>query len=109
YKIKKINRPANWDNEVRSPFDQSGIDVKEGTYVLSVNGRMLDPKMDPYAVFEGLAGKTVTLKVNSTSSPANAKDITIKMLSQQQEARLRNLEWIEGNRKKVEQLSNGQL
>ena len=109
YKIKKINRPAKWDNEVRSPLDQSGIDVKEGTYVLSVNGRMLDPKIDPYAFFEGLAGKTVTLKVNSTSTSANAKDITIKMLSQQQEARLRNLEWIESNRKKVDQLSNGQL
>lgn len=109
YKIKKIIRPAKWDNEVRSPLDQPGIEVQEGAYVLSVNGRTLDPKVDPYAVFEGLAGKTVTLKVSDKPSSENGKDITIKLLSQQEEARLRNLEWVESNRKKVEQLSNGQL
>ncbi|HRN55983.1 MAG TPA: PDZ domain-containing protein, partial [Agriterribacter sp.] len=109
YKIKKIIRPAVWDNEVRSPLDHPGMEVQEGDYILSVNGRVPDPAVDPYAVFEGLAGKTVTLKISHAPSSGNAKDITVKLLSQQEEARLRNLEWIEGNRKKVEQLSNGQL
>ena len=109
YKIKRIVRPAKWDNEVRSPLDQSGINVKEGEYIIAVNGRNLDPSIDPYSVFEGLAGKTVSLKVNSKPSTEGGRDVIVRTLSQQQEARLRHLEWIENNRKKVEELSNGQL
>ncbi|MEI9912214.1 MAG: PDZ domain-containing protein [Bacteroidota bacterium] len=45
-------RPAAWDNEVQSPLEASGINVKEGDYILSVNGRSLDPAIDPYAMFE---------------------------------------------------------
>ncbi|HZI52716.1 MAG TPA: PDZ domain-containing protein, partial [Chitinophagaceae bacterium] len=39
YRIKRIVRPAAWDNEVRSPFDATGISVKEGDYILAVNGK----------------------------------------------------------------------
>ncbi len=38
FKIKKIIRGADWDNEVRSPLDEPGINVKEGDYILAVNG-----------------------------------------------------------------------
>ncbi|MBL7738832.1 MAG: PD40 domain-containing protein [Chitinophagaceae bacterium] len=109
YKVKRIVRPAGWDNEVRSPFDASGINVKEGDYILSVNGRNLDPAMDPYAMFEGLAGKTVALRVNSKPSFDGSREVILKTLQPQEEARLRHLEWIEGNRKKVEELSGGKL
>ena len=109
YKIKRIVRPAAWDNEVRSPLEESGINVKEGDYILSVNGRALDPGMDPYAMFEGLAGKAVALRVNSKPTAVGSREVIVKTLQPQQEARLRHLEWIEGNRKKVEELSNGQL
>ena len=65
YKVKRIVRPAAWDNEVRSPLEGTGVNVKEGDYILSVNGRALDTDIDPYAMFEGLAGKAVALRVNS--------------------------------------------
>ena len=109
YKIKRIVRPAAWDNEVQSPLEASGINVKEGDYILSVNGRSLDPAIDPYAMFEGLAGKAVALRVNSKPSFDGSREVIIKTLQPQEEARLRHLEWIEGNRKKVEELSGGQL
>jgi tricorn protease len=109
YKIKRIVRPAAWDNEVQSPLEASGINVKEGDYIISVNGRALDPAIDPYAMFEGLAGKAVALRVNSKPSFEGSREVIIKTLQPQEEARLRHLEWIEGNRKKVEELSGGQL
>ena len=109
YKVKRIVRPAPWDNEVRSPLDASGVNIKEGDYILAVNGRKLDPTLDPYAMFEGLAGKAVALRVNSKPSFEGSREVIIKTLQPQQEARLRHLEWIEGNRKKVEELSGGQL
>ncbi len=109
YKIKRIVKPAEWDTEVRSPFDQPGMEVKEGTYILSVNGVQLDPKKDPYAAFEGLSGKTVSLKISSTGKDEDAKDQVIKCLSSGQESQLRYLEWMENNRKMVDKLSDGKL
>lgn len=109
YRIKRIVRGGKWDNEVRSPLDYSGINVKEGEYILAVNGRQLDPKIDPYAVFEGLSGKAVALKVNDKPSLEGAREVIVKTLTPQEEARLRHLEWIESNRKKVEELSGGKL
>jgi tricorn protease len=109
YKVKRIVHAAQWDNEVRSPLEGSGVNVKQGDYILSVNGRTLDPNIDPYAMFEGLAGKAVALRVNSKPSFDGSREVIIKTLQPQEEARLRHLEWIEGNRKKVEELSGGQL
>ena len=59
YRIKHIVRGGPWDADVRSPLDEPGVDVKEGDYVLAVNGVPLDTTKDPWASFEGLANKTV--------------------------------------------------
>jgi tricorn protease len=109
YKVRRIVRPAPWDHEVRSPLVLSGINVKEGDYILAVNGRALDPAVDPYAMFEGLAGKAVALRVNSRPAMEGSREVIVKTLQPNEELRLRHLEWIEGNRKKVEELSGGQL
>ena len=109
YRIKRIIHGAPWDHEIRSPFDKTGINVKEGDYILSVNGRKLDPGMDPYAMFEGLAGKAVALRVNNQPTLEGSKEVIIKTLMPNEETRLRHLEWIESNRKKVDELSGGQL
>jgi len=109
YRIKHIVRPANWDTEVRSPFDQPGVDVKTGDYILSVNGVTLDPDKDPYAAFEGLSGKTVSLGVSRSGKEVECKHHVIKCLTQGEEINLRYLEWIENNRKMVDELSDGQL
>jgi tricorn protease len=109
YKVKRIVRGAPWDNEIRSPLEATGVNVKEGEYILSVNGRKLDTDIDPYAMFEGLSGKAVALRVNSKPILEGSREVILKTLTPQQEQRLRHLEWIEGNRKKVEALSDGQL
>ena len=109
YKVKRIVKGAPWDNEVRSPLQATGVNVKEGEFILSVNGRKLDAGLDPYSMFEGLAGKAVALRVNSKPSLQGSREVIVKTLTQQQEQRLRHLEWIEGNRKKVEELSGGLL
>ncbi|MEJ2627611.1 MAG: PDZ domain-containing protein, partial [bacterium] len=109
YKIKRIVTPAKWDTEVRSPFDQPGVEVNAGDYILAVNGTDLDPEKDPYAAFEGLSGKTVSLTVSSSGKKEDSKLITLKCLTQGEENNVRYLEWIENNRKMVDNLSQGQL
>ncbi|MBD3415029.1 MAG: Tricorn protease like protein [Candidatus Aminicenantes bacterium] len=108
YVIKRIVKPAVWDTE-RSPFDQPGVDVKAGDAILAVNGIELDPEKEPYAAFEGLSGKTVSLTITRTGNKDDTWQQVVLCLTPGQESRLRYLEWIEKNRKMVEQLSDGKL
>jgi len=107
FQIAKIIKGAPWDAEVRSPLAMPGVDVKEGDYILSVNGRALDANKEPYAAFEGLAGKTVALEVNSHESADSIRTVVVNLM--RGETRLRHLAWIEGNRKRVEEATNGQV
>lgn len=107
YRVARIVRGAPWDAEVRSPLAEPGIDVAEGDYVLAVNGVPIDTSKDPFAAFEGLAGETVQLTVNDAPTTEGARQVLVETL--RSEARLRNLEWIEGNRKRVEEASNGSV
>jgi tricorn protease len=109
YRVARIVQPAAWDTEVRSPFDATGIEVGVGDYILEVNGMPLRSDLDPYAPFEGLSGKTVSLLVSATGEREDAEAIVVKTLTQSQENLLRNLEWIESNRRRVAELSDDRL
>jgi tricorn protease len=108
FRIKKIYEGAVWDApEASSPLMAPGVKVKEGEYLLAVNGLPLDTSRDVWASFQGLAGEVVTLTVNSSASMEGARDVIVEPLSS--EYRLRNLAWIESNRKKVEKATNGRV
>ncbi|HET9824327.1 MAG TPA: PDZ domain-containing protein [Chitinophagaceae bacterium] len=107
YKIKRILRGAQWDAEMRSPFDMSGVNIKEGDYILAVNGVPLTTANEPYVAFQGLSNKTIEITYNSNPSWTGAKTAIVKTLPD--EYRLRNLAWIEDMRKKVEEETNGDV
>jgi tricorn protease len=107
YKVKEIIRGADWDNEVRSPLELPGVNVKEGDFILAVNGVSLNEYSDPWGSFEGLAGKTVELTVNSKPMFEGARTVLVETLKD--ETRLRNLAWIEQNRKEVDKASGGKI
>jgi tricorn protease len=107
YRIAKIIEGAPWDSEVKSPLHMPGVEAKEGDYILAVNGTPLDISKSPWAAFQGLAGKTVELTVNSKPTIEGAREVIVETLAS--ETRLRNLAWIEQNRKYVEDHSNGRI
>jgi len=108
FRIKKIYEGAPWDvPEARSPFHHPGIEAKEGEYLLAVNGQPLDTSKDIWASFQGLAGEVVTLTINSEASLEGAREVIVEPMSN--DDRLRNLAWIEHNRKKVEKATNGRI
>jgi tricorn protease len=109
FRIRRIVKPAPWDTEVRSPFDKPGMKIKAGDCIHAVNGVPLDTSKDPYAAFEGLSGKTVSLSISTSGNKEEAEQVVVKCLSQQEETNLRYLEWIENNRRMVEKLSEGRL
>ena len=107
YRIKKIYEGAVWDVQVRSPLREPGLDVNEGDYLLAVNGQELDTSKDPWSAFQGLAGEVVTLTINSCATMDGARDVVVKPMSS--EFRLRNLAWIESNRRKLEKATSGKV
>jgi len=105
YRVKKIIRGAPWDAEVQSPLSMTNVDIQEGDYILAVNGIPLTTEKEPYSAFQGLAGKVVELTVNDEPTNEGVRKEIVKTMDS--ETRLRHLEWIENNRKTVEEATNG--
>ncbi len=107
YRIARVFNGENWNPQLRAPLTQPGVNVAAGEYLLSVNGRDLRATDDIYSFFEATAGKSVVIKVGADPSGAGSRDVTVTPVTS--EAGLRNLAWIEENRRKVDQLSGGRL
>ncbi|HZQ25510.1 MAG TPA: PDZ domain-containing protein [Terriglobales bacterium] len=107
YRIKKIYSGENWDSKMRSPLTEPGVNVKQGDYILAVNGRALQVPQNPYELFVNTANENVTLSVNSRPTEDGARNVQVKPIPD--EFGLRELGWIEANRKKVDAASKGQV
>jgi tricorn protease len=108
YKIAKIYEGGPWDYDARGPLSQPGLDVKEGDYLLAVNGAPVDPQKDPWAAFQNLGGKAATITVSTKPTiDADARHVVIEFASD--ESNLRYRAWIEKNRQYVETKSEGKI
>jgi tricorn protease len=77
YHIDKILHGENWQDNTRSPLTEIGVDVKEGDYLLAINGTPVSQVANLYQLLIGTAGKQVVLRVNSRPADAGAHDITV--------------------------------
>ncbi|MCS7024951.1 MAG: PDZ domain-containing protein [Bryobacteraceae bacterium] len=107
YRIAKIYTGENWNPQTRAPLTQPGVNVQTGDYILAVNGRELRSSDEIFSFFEGTAGKTVRLKVASDAAGTNPREVTVTPV--ESEVTLRRLDWVESNRRTVEQLSGGKV
>jgi tricorn protease len=107
YRITRIFTGGKWNPELYAPLAQPGLKVKEGDYLLAVNGNPLDGSMNIYQAFEDLAGKTVTLTVGPNPGPQDSHTIIVKTIPS--EAALRHAAWIDHNIELVDRLSGGKI
>lgn len=107
YRFARIYRGENWNPEFRAPLTQPGVNVKEGDYLLAVNGRPLRGGDNLYSFFEATAGKAVTIKVGSDPEGKNAREVTVVPVPT--ETPLRHLDWVDANRRTVDKLSGGKV
>jgi tricorn protease len=107
FRITRIIRGGTWDADVRSPLIEPGANVKEGDYVLAVNGVPLDTTKDIYASFDGLGGKTVLLAVNDKPTSAGARQVLVTCLADETELRFRA--WVEERRRRVDEATGGKV
>jgi tricorn protease len=107
YRIARVYNGENWNPQLRAPLTQPGVNVKAGDYLLAVGGRNLTASDNVYSFFESTANKQIVIKVGPNPDGTGARDVTVVPVAN--EFALRDLAWIEGNRRKVDQLSNGKL
>ena len=107
YRIAKIFGGQNWTPGLASPLTLPGVSLREGEYLLAVNGRELHAADNLYQFFDGTAGKQTILRVGPNSDGKDARDVTVVPIDD--EDGLRNLDWIEANRRKVGDLSGGKV
>lgn len=106
YKISKIFTGESWNPDVRAPLAQPGLGVKEGDYIRTINGQSVNTSENIYSYLANTNNRVIDIGFSSTSN-GEIKTINVKPVSS--ERNLRTLDWIESNRKKVDDLSQGRL
>jgi len=107
YIISKIYKGENWNEDRRSPLTEQGINIKEGDYLISLNGYNVTTADNPYKFLENTANKHIEIKVNNSPSNLGAKTYTIKTIKS--ELTLFYFDWVNQRREMVEKLSNGRI
>lgn len=107
WKIEKIFTTESWNPDLKSPLDRPNMNVKEGYYLVGVNGKELTASQDPYQLLDGTAGVQTVIHINSSPSFEGAWKETVEPIDS--EYGLRQRAWVENNRKMVDKLSNGKL
>ena len=79
----------------------------EGDYLLKVNGIEVFADKNIYSYFLDLANKQITITVNNKPSLDGAKDYVVETVAGEYWLRYQN--WVETNRKIVEEASDGQI
>lgn len=107
YKIVRILQGQNWDPSVRSPLTDIGVSVKEGEYIIAVNGKPTNQMTNLYEALINTAGKQVALKVNRSAGESGARDVVVVPTGN--EHGLYYYDWVETNIEKVNKATNGRI
>ncbi|MCA9973660.1 MAG: PD40 domain-containing protein, partial [Anaerolineales bacterium] len=107
YRFQRIYAGLNWHPELRAPLTEPGVNVAEGDYLLAVNGRSLRAPTNLYSLFEKTADRQTTLLVSPTTDPADGRTVTVVPIAS--ETDLRHWSWVEENRRKVSEMTNGRV
>ncbi len=105
YRIKRILRVPDWTGGTTPPLVKPGLGIEEGDILLKVNGIDATADKGIYSYFQNLAGKQVTIQVQSKSGITRSA-VVVPLAS---ESELRYLDWVEQNRMVADRASNGEI
>jgi tricorn protease len=111
YKIAKIYRGQNWDAENSSPLTLPGMNIKEGNYLLAIDGTPLKEWVNPDSLLVNKAGETVILTIHEKPTLTGSRTVKVKpaFFSKDRGDLLRYNDWVLGNMEKVNQATGGKV
>ncbi|MGZ5443951.1 MAG: S41 family peptidase [Thermoanaerobaculia bacterium] len=107
YRFRKVYGGLNWNPALRSPLTEPGVDVKAGEYLLAVEGKDLKYPENLYSRFERTAGRFTEITVGPSPDGKGSRAVTVVPIDN--EAQLRNRDWVEGNLRKVTEATQGRV
>ncbi|MBQ2430027.1 MAG: PDZ domain-containing protein, partial [Alistipes sp.] len=107
YRIEKILPGGVYSKTLRSPLAEPGVDVKEGDYIVAINGVSTSSVKNIYELLVGKANVLTELSVNSSASAEGARKIVVSPIDN--EYPLYHYNWVQENIRKVEQATNGKV
>ncbi len=106
-RFKKIYRGFNFDESRRGPLGEPGVNVKEGEYLLAIDGTAVDSNVNPGSLLVNKVGQTVTLTVNSKPTTEGSRTVRVRTIGSETELRYRD--WVATRRQLVDKLSGGRI
>ncbi|HTD04618.1 S41 family peptidase, partial [Undibacterium sp.] len=106
YRIKTLYAGDRWNPFLVAPLAAPGLGIKEGDYILAINGKPLDADKNIYALLENTVGKQVTLTVSSDAA-GKGRHVVVQPIAN--ESGLRQWQWVEKNRQYVQKKTNGKV
>ncbi|MHC4318385.1 MAG: S41 family peptidase [Planctomycetota bacterium] len=107
FRLQRILPRVSWDEALASPLAAPYLDVEEGNVIVAVNGVDLNPGSNIYDLLQDQAGKTIRLTIADEPRGANRRTLEVKALAG--EGQLRYAAWVDGNRRYVEETSDGRI
>ncbi len=95
----------------RGPADRRGLILKEGEYILNIDGEELSEKTDLSRLLNGKVGEVVSLQVAAKpdAAPKERRRVEITAVSRSAIIPLMYDRWVESNARRVAELSSGKL
>ena len=107
YRIGHIYKGASYSASLRSPLTEPGLGVREGDYIIAVDGVPVKDVNNVYSLLVGKAGVLTELTVSSKPSDKDARNIVIKPVAD--EYPLIHYEWVQHNIEYVDKASDGRI
>ena len=104
--LAKIFSGGEFNPLEKAPLAQPGLNLSSGDCILAVNGQELTGAVDIQKPLEGTAEHPITLRIAPVNG-GKVRDVTVIPIAS--EANLRHIDWIESNRRKVDEMSGGRL
>jgi len=106
YAMTNIMTERDWNGDQRTPLAAPGTNVNEGDVLLSVDGVQLEAPTNPFSLFEDKVGRQVVIEV-ADGPDGEAREVTVVPVGN--DIGLRYTAWVEGNRRKVAEMSDGKF
>jgi tricorn protease len=106
YCLAKIYTGGDFNPRVMAPLAQPGLNLSAGDCIVAINGLELTSAVDIQQALEGTADHAVALRI-APAHGGGPRDVTVVPTAN--EGSLRNMDWIESNRRAVDKLSDGRL
>jgi tricorn protease len=113
WRIAHIVQGDVWDDDADSPLNKPGLGIKNGDYLLAINGSAVNGERSPNEALVNQAKEEVLLTIanheqnGETGSMSKPHNVLVKTLLDETPARYR--EWVNGNRRQVFEATNGRV